>query len=101
MTLVSNRHLVVSEDTLGKADLKFILKHTCSFNGCGKGFSIKITKQKYDQKAADKRRYKVRCADCRKQTTFSQSQADRFERLFGIQAKIMDNNFDDLFSGDE
>lgn len=101
MKLLCNRSLIVDEEKLTKTELNFVLKHTCNAEGCGTNFDIKITKQKFDEKGPEKRRYIVRCHACRKRTTFSQAQADRFERLFGIKAVVEQNNFGDIFDLEE
>lgn len=101
MSLISGRSLIVDENTLGRTDEKFVLKHTCGVAGCGKDFSVQISKLDYDTKVPEKRRYKVRCSTCGKKSTFSEGQTERFERLFGKKATISDNVFDKIFDVDE
>jgi hypothetical protein len=97
MSLISNRRLVVDPTTLGARDTQLVLTHTCGVQDCGKDFTVQITKLDHDLKEPAKRRYKVRCSACGKKTTFSEAQARRFARLFGVEPKILSNNFDDLF----
>lgn len=97
MNFLENRRLVVDAAKLGAADTKFVYKHSCGSEGCGAAFTLKISKKDYDEKGADKRRYKGSCSMCFKKFTLSEFQANKFTKLFGCKPSIITNNFDDVF----
>lgn len=98
MDELNSRSLNVAAEKLGKLDTKFVLKYTCSLQGCGNNFDVRISKYDYDSKAPEKRKYSARCKSCIQTFRLTESQAQKFKRLFGAEVRIVDNTFNELFT---
>ena len=98
---INSRSLNVPFSELGKRDTDFVLKYTCSLQGCGGNFEVRISKYDYDRKAAEKRKYSARCNCCMQKFMLTESQSQKFKRLFGCEVRIVENTFTTLFSIDD